>query len=131
MINILIVHEFPLMCNIITSVLDGEEDINVVAGVTNVDDALNSVNRGNVDIILVSTRLPDQGSIRLTKLLMQNNQSTKVLILGITESRESVLQYIEAGATGYILKESSLDDLVPPQYMRDNYQIRPIGTYLG
>jgi len=112
MINVLIVHEFPLMCHIITSVLDGEEDINVVGSVTGVEDALECVKQGGVDVILASTRLPDNGSIKLTKQLMQNSSSTKILILGITESRESVLQYIEAGATGYVLKESSLDDLL-------------------
>ena len=113
MINILIVHEFPLMCHIIASVLGDEKDINVVGGVvTGVEDALERVKHENIDVILISTQLPEHGSIKLTKLLMQNSPSTKILILGITESRESVLQYIEAGATGYVLKESSLDDLL-------------------
>lgn len=112
MINILIVHEFPLMCNIIASVLDGEADITVVDSANNMESAFERTKQGDIDVLLVSTRLPEQGAIRLTKLLMQNNLQTKVLILGITESRESVLQYLEAGATGYIVKESSLDDLL-------------------
>ena len=112
MIHILIVHEFPLMCNIIASVLDDEPDIKVVGYASSMDDALVCVKSNEVDLALISTLLPNQDAIKLTNLLIQNEPSIKILILGITETRESVLEYIEAGATGYILKESSLDELL-------------------
>jgi DNA-binding NarL/FixJ family response regulator len=65
-----------------------------------------------VDVVLISSRLPGQGTFSLTKMLMQSELSPRVLILGITETRENVLEYIEAGANGYVLKESSLEDLL-------------------
>jgi len=110
--NILIVHEFPLMCNIIASVLGDEPDIEVLGCVSTVKAALEHINQNRVDIVLISSRLPDQGAIELTSQLVQQRLLTKVLILGITESRESVLKYVEAGANGYVLKESSLADLL-------------------
>jgi len=112
MINLLIVHEFPLMCNIIASVLDSEPDIKVIGCASGVDDAYNLATQNEVDLALLSTRLPNDGAIRLTDLLVQRTPPVKVLILGITESRESVLQYVESGASGYVLRESSLDDLL-------------------
>jgi len=112
MIKVLVVHEFPLMCNIISSVLDDEPDIQVIGFATSVDEAMIRVKKEAVDIVLISTRLPDQGSYKLTNALVKAPTNTKVLILGITETREQVLDYIEAGATGYVLKESSLDDLL-------------------
>jgi len=112
MINVLVVHEFPLMCNIISSVLDDESDIVVVGGATDADAALERVKEDNIDVILISSRLPDEGSIRLTNTLVQLDLVPKILIFGITETRENVLRYIEAGATGYVLKESSLTDLL-------------------
>lgn len=112
MINILVVHEFPLMCNIIASVLDNEPDIKVVGCTSSVDEALDLVLHNGIDLVLVSTRLPDQGTIRLTNLLADKAASVKILVLGITESRESILNYVEAGAAGYVLRESSLDDLL-------------------
>jgi DNA-binding NarL/FixJ family response regulator len=112
MINLLIVHEFPLMCNIIASVLDSEPDIKVVGCASSVDGAIDQVIQNDVNSVLVSTRLPEQGTIRLTNLLVQKAPSVKVLILGITESREGVLDYVESGAAGYVLKESSLSDLL-------------------
>ena len=112
MINILVVHEFPLMCNIISSVLDSEPDINIVECASNVDEAIESVLKNNVNLVLVSTRLPEDGTTRLTQLLVQKAPSVKVVILGITETREGVLEYVESGAAGYVLRESSLDDLL-------------------
>jgi two-component system NarL family response regulator len=112
MINLLIVHEFPLMCSIIASVLDSEPDIKVLGCASSIDEAIDRVMKNDVNLVLISTRLPDQGTIRLTNLLVQQAPSVKVLILGITESRESVLQYVESGAAGYVLRESSLDDLL-------------------
>jgi len=112
MINVLIVHEFPLMCHIITSVLDDEPDIKVVGYASSVDNALKLAGQDEVDLALISSRIPDNGTIKITNLLIQNVPTIKVLILGITETRESVLKYVEAGAMGYVVKESSLDELL-------------------
>jgi len=112
MINVLVVHEFPLMCNIIASVVDDEPDIKVLGYVSDIDEAMALASYNDIDLVLISSRLPKQGTISLTNLLIQNIPTIKVIILGITESRESVLEYVEAGATGYVLKESSLDDLL-------------------
>lgn len=112
MINLLVVHEFPLMCNIIASVLDSEPDIAVMGNASSVDEAIEIVKENRMDLVLVSTRLPEQGALKLTNLLVQQVPSVKVIILGITESREGVLEYVESGASGYVLRESSLDDLL-------------------
>jgi len=112
MINIMIVHEFPLMCNIIASVLSDEPDILVAGFVSTTKAAMEYIDQNQVDMVLISSRLPDQGAIELTNQLMQRIPAIKVLILGITESRESILKYVESGANGYVLKESSLDDLL-------------------
>jgi len=108
----MIVHEFPLMCNIIASVLNDEPDIRVVGYVSSVKAVLEQISECEVDLVLISSRLPHQGAIELISLLTQKMPAVKILVLGITESREGVLKYVEAGANGYVLKESSLDDLL-------------------
>ena len=60
----------------------------------------------------MSTRLPNQGAFQLIRTLIQTAPGVKILVLGIAEAKERVLQYIEAGATGYVLKENSLEDLL-------------------
>jgi len=55
-----------------------------------------------VDIILTTKRLPNQGVLRLTEIVTKKNPGTDVVVLGITESKDHVLQFIEAGAAGYV-----------------------------
>jgi len=124
MIKVLIAHELPLMCNIIASVLDDEPDIKVVGCVSGVEKALDRVKQSDADLVLISSRLPEQGTIQLTNLLIQNVSAIKIIILGITETRESILEYVEAGAIGYVLKESSLDEFLTA--IRAAYDGKPL-----
>lgn len=111
-INLLLVNETRLMGNVIAAALEGEPDIHVVACVTNIDDAMQIVRDKEVDVALVSTRLPDQGALKLTNAITEFKPSTKVLALGLTEEKQHVLRYVEAGATGYVLKDDSLEGLI-------------------
>jgi len=111
-INVLIVHEFPLMCNVIASVLESEPDISVIGKSTSVEQALKFIKSHKVDVALISPRLPDKGTLTLTSLIGQSASSIKILILGIAETREDALRYFEAGAAGYVLRESSVYELL-------------------
>jgi len=111
-INLLLVNESRLIGNVITVALEDAPDINVLASVTSIEDALQVIHEQNVDVALVSTRLPDQGALRLTSDITKLAPSTKVLALGLTEEKNRVLRYVEAGATGYVLKDDSLEDLI-------------------
>ena len=111
-INILLVNEIRLMGNVITAALEDEPDIHVIASVTNIDEALKIIEENAVDVALVSTRLPDQGALKLTQAITDLAPATKVLALGMTEEKKRVLRYVEAGAAGYVLKDDSLDDMI-------------------
>ena len=111
-INLLLVNETRLMGNVIAAALEGEPDINIVGCVISMEDAMKIVRENEVDVALVSTRLPDLGALKLTNAITELRPSTKVLALGLTEEKQHVLRYVEAGATGYVLKDDSLEDLI-------------------
>ncbi|MGB3699956.1 MAG: response regulator transcription factor [Anaerolineales bacterium] len=112
MIRVLLVNEFQLMGNIIAEVLEDEPDIEVIGCVTTPQSAIAKVANEDVDIVLVSTRLPNDGALRLTGTMTEEDSSIKVLALGVSEKKERVLQFVEAGASGYVLKDDSVDDLI-------------------
>jgi DNA-binding NarL/FixJ family response regulator len=111
-IKVLLVNEIRLMSNVIASALEDEADIDIIGCATTVEEALQIIQKNEVDVALVSTQLPNQGAIKLTQSIIEIKPTTKVLALGLTENRERVLRYVEAGAIGYILKDDSLDDLI-------------------
>jgi two-component system nitrate/nitrite response regulator NarL len=112
MIRVLLVNEFELMGNIITEVLEDEPDIEVIGCVTTPQDALVKISNEDVDMVLVSTHLPNDGALRLTSKMTDIDSSLKVLALGVSEKKERVLQFVEAGASGYVRKDDSVDDLI-------------------
>jgi DNA-binding NarL/FixJ family response regulator len=111
-IYLLLVNESGLIGNVIRAALEDEPDLKVIASVTNTEEALKVVQEQTVDVALVSTRLPGQGALSLTSAITQLAPSTKVLALGLTEEKKHVLRYVEAGATGYVLRDHSLEDLI-------------------
>jgi DNA-binding NarL/FixJ family response regulator len=95
-ISLLLVNEIRLMGNVIVAALEDEPDISVVSCVTTYDEALQAIREREVDVALVSTRLPDNGGLRLTSAIAEIAPSTKVLALGLTEEKKRVLRYVEA-----------------------------------
>lgn len=109
-IRVLLVNQIRLMGNVIAAVLEDESDIQVVGCATTVDEALAQV--PGCDVMLVSTRLPDNGALKLTQAITEDHPSVRVLALGLAESEAEVLQYVEAGAAGYVLKDDTVDELL-------------------
>ncbi|HLF73926.1 MAG TPA: response regulator transcription factor [Anaerolineales bacterium] len=112
-IRVLLVIEVRLIANLFASVLEDEPGIEIAGFVSTLEDALDFLQAQHVDVALVSAELPNQQALKLTRTCMECSPSTKVLILGLSEENQhDTLRYIEAGAAGYILKDSSLKQLM-------------------
>lgn len=110
MIRVLVVNNMRLISSVITTVLMDEPDIQVVGRTTSVEEAI--ARAPECDILLVTTQLRDQGALRITQAIAQAGMPTKVLIIGLAESKKEILQYAEAGAAGYVLQNESVHDLL-------------------
>jgi two-component system response regulator DesR len=110
MIRVFIVAEVRLICDMLAIVLKDKPDIEVVGCATTVDEAFLQLSDSH--ILLATTTLPNDGAYELTLRVAQNNLSPKVLIIGMAESKEANLRYVEAGAAGYIQRQDSVDRLL-------------------
>jgi len=110
--KVLIVIESRFMGDIFTEVLDEEPDIVVVGCASSKEGALEILRKNDVDVALVSIQLSNESALELTSTIMDVAPTTKVLVLGLTDNKHHVLKYVEAGAAGYILQDSSVSDLV-------------------
>jgi DNA-binding NarL/FixJ family response regulator len=124
MIRLLLVTQIELIGNVVAATLEDESDIEVVGCVTSVEEALASA--AESDVVLVSPRLPDDGALQLTTALAEQYPSVKVLAFGLAESKARVLQYVEAGADGYVVKDDSVEDLL--KHIRAAHQDEAVVT---
>ena len=109
-VNVLIVNEAKLICNLLATVLRQEADIEVIGTATAVPEAIALADK--CDIMLVDTNLPHDGALTLAMAVGRKRPDTHVLITGVEKSPKTIIKYIEAGASGYILKEFSLEEMV-------------------
>lgn len=113
LIKVLLVIEVRLIGNIFASVLDEEADIKVAGCVTTLKDALRFIQTQEVNIVLVSAGLPNQDALEFIRTIIDRGLSMKVLALGLSEeNKNEALRYIESGACGFILKDSSVNELI-------------------
>ena len=112
LIKVLPIIEVRLVANIFVDVLEAEPDMTVVGCSTSPEGGLKIIQAQNVDAALVSVGLPEPGALELIRIIVNTSPTTKVLALGLSDDTEDVLKYIEAGAAGYILRDSSLKELI-------------------
>ena len=110
MIRVLLVNQIRIMGNVIAAVLQNEPDIEVLGCAITLEEAL--ARARTADVVVVSTRLQDNGALKVTQDITAAGLPARVLVLGLAESREEILRYVEAGAAGYILQDDSVDDLL-------------------
>ncbi|MGD2049082.1 MAG: response regulator transcription factor [Chloroflexota bacterium] len=111
MVRILIVHPTRLVCSLYASVFDDKPNMEVVAQATTINEAFKQIETCDCNIILVSVALPDNGALELTKEVAQKYPTIKVLVVGLPESKNAVLQYVMAGASGYVFQDVSVENL--------------------
>lgn len=112
MIRVLIVHDFPLICNLLSAALQDAPDISVVGCASSIPEALEFTEHTDIDVALVGIRLPEQGALKITGILTSADPRVKVLVFGVSQPADQIIPYIEAGAAGYILKSENFTDLV-------------------
>ena len=111
MMRIVVVHQTRLIANIIASVLEEEPDLAVVGRASTVDEAEHLVRVTRCDLVLVSALLPNGGTLQLTRDLV-DRENVKVLIIGVPDSEQIILQYVAAGADGYVLQDVTVERLL-------------------
>lgn len=120
MIRLIIVHQTKLIANIIATVLSEQSDIHVVGTAVSGDEALEKISLSNTNMILAAATLPNQGALELTGAVAESHPNIKVLIIGVPKSKNIILQYVMAGAAGYVLQDVPVDRLL--ENVRAAYQ---------
>lgn len=106
-----IVDDHPIVIEGLKILLQNEENLQVVTGFCNGNDLLSYVKINLVDLIFLDINLPDYNGMDLCQMIKKESRSTIVLILSNHTERSIIMQTIQNGASGYLLKNSSLEEL--------------------
>jgi len=112
MTNILIVQDQQLSRECLGLALAEIAWINVLGSISSRKDALQTVRELQPEIVLIDWDLSAESSMELTKQITASCPQTKVLIVEMAEEYRDLQESLVAGAKGYVLKSSSLNDLI-------------------
>jgi len=110
--RILIVEDdaaFRMMCR---AAIGHDGSLELVASCSCVQQAMVAISRASIDVALVDLGLPDGSGIDVIKAIRRRQPQCDVMVISIFQDEEVVLRAIEAGATGYLLKDSAPPDVV-------------------
>src|SRR5690606_26272691 len=113
MIRIILAEDHNIVRNGIKILLDGEEEFNVAGEATDGKEVLELLkNIEKIDLVITDINMPEMDGIALLKELKTAYPEIRVVMLSMLDSEEFVSQAFSAGASGYLLKNISSDELV-------------------
>tara|TARA_R110001583_G_scaffold3812_1_gene23254 strand:- start:4177 stop:4827 length:651 start_codon:yes stop_codon:yes gene_type:complete len=104
--SVLLVDDHPMVQDGLIACLSYYHDINIIGSTQDGKNALAQALLLKPDVILMDISMPDMNGIDATEIITEQLTSTKVLIFSMHDSLEFVNSAMQAGASGYILKDT-------------------------
>ena len=111
-IRLLIVDDHPIVRDGLRGAFTGSAEFAVVGEAAHGAEAVAQATALRPDVVLMDLRMPEMDGVEATRQLQQQVPSARILVLTTFDTDSDVLPAIEAGATGYLLKDAPVEDLL-------------------
>lgn len=111
-IRIMIVDDHPLVRQGLSQLLGADDAFEVVATLESGREAVDAVLSLAPDVVLMDVSMPGMNGIAATRELLRRRPATRVVMLTSYAEDETVISAIDAGASGYLLKDAEPEDLI-------------------
>jgi DNA-binding NarL/FixJ family response regulator len=111
-IRLIIVDDHPVVRDGLRGMLSSDPDLEVVGEASDGAEALALVASVEPDVVLMDLRMPHLGGAAAIRSLAEQGSRVKVLVLTTYDTDSDVVPALEAGATGYLLKDAPREELV-------------------
>ncbi|AZS48452.1 MULTISPECIES: response regulator [Microbacterium] len=111
-IRVVIVDDDPLVRSALSHFVSRDPEITVVAQAEDGVEAIATVEREQPDVVMMDVQMPEMDGIEATGVIAERWPHVRVLAVTTLDGSDTVLPMLSAGASGYLLKDSSADDIV-------------------
>lgn len=112
-VRVLVVDDHPVVRTGLIAMLAAEPDIEVVGEGGSGTEAIQLAERLAPDVVLMDLRMPGMDGVAATRAIVASSRSPRVVVVTTYDTDSDILRAVEAGATGYLLKDT------PRQQMAD------------
>jgi DNA-binding NarL/FixJ family response regulator len=125
-IRCLVVDDHVLLRQGVRRLLEGEPDFDVVGDAGDAAEALQSVRTLQPDIVLMDIGMSGMSSFEAVRIIRKEFPATKVVFVTMFEDEDYLMQCLDAGASGYVLKDTPV-----PELFEAIREVRAGGTYFS
>ena len=111
-LKLLLIEDNRLLREGIKVMLSKQKDMQCVETVGNGENILNLLQKHKPDIVLLDLGLRNRNSLNLVKLIKKNIHVTKVIVMDLIPAQQDVLEFIQAGVSGFILKDATVSEFL-------------------
>jgi len=111
-VRILIADDHKIVRDGLRTLIDSEEGMEVVAEAEDGRSAVQLSGKLSPDVVIMDIAMPDMNGIDATRQILRSNTRTRVIALSMYSDRRFVSGMLEAGASGYLLKDCAFEELV-------------------
>jgi DNA-binding NarL/FixJ family response regulator len=111
-INVMLVDDHKMLREGIKQLLEFDSEIKVISSAQTGKECLSLLEENKPDIVLLDINLPDTSGIKLIKDIKKRCKTIKVMMLTVHNEVEYLVDSLDGGADGYILKDSGAEELI-------------------
>lgn len=111
-LNVILADDHVLVRDGIKALLEDQKGIVVIDEASNGKEALKAIERNKPHVLIVDIRMPEMNGIEVVREISKNHKDIRTLVLSMHDSEEYVVQAIQAGADGYLLKGASKEEFL-------------------
>lgn len=111
-VTILLADDHTIVRQGLAKLIDGEGDLSVIGEAKNGREAINKVEELKPDIVLMDIAMPVLNGIEATRQIKKMSRNTKIIILSMHSHDRFISELFSLGASGYLLKDSTGDDII-------------------
>jgi DNA-binding NarL/FixJ family response regulator len=111
-IRLLLIEDNRLLRDGISSILKAHKDIIIIAASGDGKNSLPKIRQLKPNVVLLDLGLRSQNSLHIVEIVKKDFPEAKVIVMDLAPVQADILQYVKAGANGFILKDASLNDLL-------------------
>ena len=111
-IRVLVVDDHDLFRTGMSSLLSSQPDIEVVAQASGGRMGVRLASELRPDVVLMDLQMPDLGGDLATREVLERNPAARVVVLTVLSGDEDVVAAMEAGACGFLAKDTPIDDVI-------------------
>ena len=111
-IRLLLIEDNRLLRDGILKILKPHKDIAIIAASGDGKNILVKIKQLKPNVLLLDLGLRSQNSLHIVEIVKKDFPQAKIIIMDLAPVQADILQYVKAGANGFILKDASLNDLL-------------------